>query len=111
MAAIIGLDDNKVESACHRIDDDVWVANITDATTYSTAFADDAFGFVGNGAVEVNVSGFAQATGQTWRLIQSGGETTQGPIANGFVTTRSAPAARFFSTSFAYTRVVLRAAW
>ena len=27
MAAIIGLDDNKVESACHRIDDDVWVAN------------------------------------------------------------------------------------
>ncbi len=27
MAAIIGLDDNLVESACHRIDDDVWVAN------------------------------------------------------------------------------------
>ena len=27
MAAILGLDDNKVESACHRVDDDVWVAN------------------------------------------------------------------------------------
>ncbi len=66
-------------------DDDTWVANITDATTYSTAFADDAFGFVGNGAVEVNVSGFAQTTGQTWRLIESGGETVQGPIANGFL--------------------------
>ncbi len=66
-------------------DDDVWIANITDATTYSTAFADDAFGFVGNGSVVVNVSGFAQSTGQTWRLIESGGETTQGPIANGFL--------------------------
>jgi [acyl-carrier-protein] S-malonyltransferase len=27
MAAILGLDDNLVESACHRVDDDVWVAN------------------------------------------------------------------------------------
>jgi len=27
MAAILGLDDNKVDSACHRVDDDVWVAN------------------------------------------------------------------------------------
>ncbi len=27
MAAILGLDDNVVESACHRVDDDVWVAN------------------------------------------------------------------------------------
>lgn len=27
MAAVLGLDDNKVESACHRVDDDVWVAN------------------------------------------------------------------------------------
>ncbi|GIS39498.1 MAG: hypothetical protein Ct9H90mP11_08180 [Acidimicrobiales bacterium] len=27
MAAILGLDDELVESACHRVDDDVWVAN------------------------------------------------------------------------------------
>ena len=27
MAAILGLDDDLVESACHRVDDDVWVAN------------------------------------------------------------------------------------
>lgn len=27
MAAILGLDDNLVDSACHRVDDDVWVAN------------------------------------------------------------------------------------
>lgn len=27
MAAVIGADDNIVESACHRVDDDVWVAN------------------------------------------------------------------------------------
>ncbi|MGI9623398.1 MAG: ACP S-malonyltransferase [Acidimicrobiales bacterium] len=27
MAAVLGLDDNKAESACHRVDDDVWVAN------------------------------------------------------------------------------------
>lgn len=27
MAAVLGLDDNLVESACHRVDDDVWVAN------------------------------------------------------------------------------------
>ncbi|MCB0997288.1 MAG: ACP S-malonyltransferase, partial [Acidimicrobiales bacterium] len=27
MAAIIGLDDDLVESACHRVDHDVWVAN------------------------------------------------------------------------------------
>ena len=27
MAAILGLDDNLVESACHRVDADVWVAN------------------------------------------------------------------------------------
>ena len=44
-------------------DDDVWIANITDPDTYSTAIADDAFGFVGNGAVQVNLSGFTQAVG------------------------------------------------
>ncbi len=27
MAAVLGLDDNLVESACHRVDDDVWIAN------------------------------------------------------------------------------------
>ncbi|HJM27876.1 MAG: ACP S-malonyltransferase [Acidimicrobiales bacterium] len=27
MAAILGLDDELVESVCHRVDDDVWVAN------------------------------------------------------------------------------------
>lgn len=27
MAAIMGLDDDLVESACHRVDEDVWVAN------------------------------------------------------------------------------------
>jgi len=27
MAAILGLDDDLVESACHRVDDDVWIAN------------------------------------------------------------------------------------
>ena len=27
MAAILGLDDELVESACHRVDDDIWVAN------------------------------------------------------------------------------------
>lgn len=27
MAAILGLDDDLAESACHRVDDDVWVAN------------------------------------------------------------------------------------
>ncbi|MFV2039931.1 MAG: ACP S-malonyltransferase [Acidimicrobiales bacterium] len=27
MAAVLGLDDNMVDSACHRVDDDVWVAN------------------------------------------------------------------------------------
>lgn len=27
MAAVLGLDDNLVESACHRVDDEVWVAN------------------------------------------------------------------------------------
>lgn len=27
MSAVLGLDDNLVESACHRVDDDVWVAN------------------------------------------------------------------------------------
>ncbi len=27
MSAILGLDDNLVESTCHRVDDDVWIAN------------------------------------------------------------------------------------
>lgn len=27
MAAVLGLDDNLVDSACHRVDDEVWVAN------------------------------------------------------------------------------------
>jgi hypothetical protein len=64
-------------------DDDLWIANITDANAFSTADVDDAFGFVGNGSVQVNLSGFQQQLGQRWRLIESHGETTQGPIANG----------------------------
>ena len=42
MAAVLGLDDHKVESACHRVDDDVWVANFNAPGQVVIAGAPDA---------------------------------------------------------------------
>lgn len=69
-------------------DNDVWIANITDPDSFSTAIAEDAFGFVGPSAVEVNLSGFTLQPGQKWRLLEGRGETPQGPINNGFLPAR-----------------------
>lgn len=53
MAAVIGLDDNLVESACLRIDDDVWVANFNAPGQVVIAGDPDAIAAAGDVAKEL----------------------------------------------------------
>jgi len=53
MAAVLGLDDDKVEIACARVDGDVWVANFNSPGQVVIAGDPDAIELAGNAAKEL----------------------------------------------------------